>query len=61
MCVLMLQASGTYDYAVVQATESSAGFYDRMGFVRVGALARYIPPGRRTTLCVSSYYYVSAY
>jgi hypothetical protein len=36
-----MEATGAYDYAVVQATESSAGFYDRMGFVRVGALARY--------------------
>ena len=30
-----------YRYAVVQATESSAGFYDRCGFTQVGALARY--------------------
>ena len=40
-----MEARGAYDYAVVQATESSAGFYDRMGFVHVGALARYVPPG----------------
>ena len=40
-----MEARGTYDYAVVQATESSAGFYDRMGFVRVGALARYVISG----------------
>ena len=40
-----MEATGAYDYAVVQATESSAGFYDRMGFVRVGALARYVTPG----------------
>ena len=40
-----MEATGAYDYAVVQATESSAGFYDRMGFVRVGALARYVMPG----------------
>ena len=30
-----------YDYAVVHATESSAGFFDRCGFIQVGALARY--------------------
>ena len=40
-----MEATGAHDYAVVQATESSAGFYDRMGFVRVGALARYVAPG----------------
>jgi hypothetical protein len=30
-----------YAYAVVHATESSAGFFDRCGFIQVGALARY--------------------
>eukprot|EP00292_Cryptomonas_paramecium_P011023 CAMPEP_0113697520 /NCGR_PEP_ID=MMETSP0038_2-20120614/22181_1 /TAXON_ID=2898 /ORGANISM="Cryptomonas paramecium" /LENGTH=326 /DNA_ID=CAMNT_0000620543 /DNA_START=45 /DNA_END=1021 /DNA_ORIENTATION=- /assembly_acc=CAM_ASM_000170 len=37
-----LEESMAYDFVVVQATESSAGFYDRMGFRRVGALAKYI-------------------
>ena len=40
-----MEAAHTFDYAVVQATESSAAFYDKMGFVRVGALAKYIKPG----------------
>jgi len=30
-----------YVYAVVHATESSASFFDRCGFIHVGALARY--------------------
>ena len=40
-----MEAAHAFDYAVVQATESSAGFYDKMGFVRVGAIAKYIKPG----------------
>ena len=42
-----LEESDQFDYVVVQATESSAGFYDRMGFKRVGAVAKYAP--RRLT------------
>jgi len=40
-----MEAAHAFDYAVVQATESSAGFYDKMGFARVGAIAKYIKPG----------------
>jgi len=40
-----MEAAHAFDYAVVQATESSAGFYDKMGFSRVGAIAKYIRPG----------------
>ena len=30
-----------YDYIVLQATENAVEFYERFGFVRVGAVARY--------------------
>ena len=40
-----MEAAHAFDYAVVQATESSAGFYDKMGFSRIGAIAKYIKPG----------------
>ena len=37
-----LEASGSqYDYIVLQATENAVEFYERFGFVRVGAVARY--------------------
>jgi len=39
-----LEAGDDYDYVVLQATDTSVGFYERMGFVRVGALARYAQP-----------------
>ena len=33
--------SSKYDYVVLQATENAVEFYERFGFVRVGAVARY--------------------
>ena len=36
-----LQATTAYKYVVLQATKDSLGFYERLGFVRVGAVARY--------------------
>ena len=47
-----MEAANAFDYAVVQATESSAGFYDRMGFIRVGAIAKYIKPGEERQAAV---------
>jgi len=42
-----------YDYVVLQATESSRGFYEKLGFCRVGAIARYL---RNNQLrCVAGY------
>ena len=40
-----LQAEGWYDFVVCQATLASVGFYERVGFARVGAVARYAPKG----------------
>ena len=40
LALVDIQQAG-YDYAVVHATDSSAGFYDRCGCIQVGALARY--------------------
>ena len=34
-------AGKQYDYIVLQASSSSISFYERYGFVRVGAIARY--------------------
>merc|ERR1711990_504291 len=39
-----MKATNNYDYVVVQATRSTAPIYQRFGFVRVGAIARYGPP-----------------
>lgn len=36
-----IEMLGTYDYVVLQATPSSQSFYQRFGFVRVGAVAKY--------------------
>ena len=47
-----MEAAHTFDYAVVQATESSASFYDKMGFIRVGAIAKYIKPGEERQAAV---------
>ena len=47
-----MEAANAFDYAVVQATESSAGFYDKMGFMRVGAIAKYIKPGEERQAAV---------
>jgi predicted GNAT family N-acyltransferase len=35
------QSSSKYEYIVLQATENAVEFYERFGFVRVGAVARY--------------------
>ena len=40
-----LAASGDFDFAVMQATMASVSFYEELGFVRVGAVARYLPEG----------------
>jgi hypothetical protein len=37
----MLEQEGTYQFVVLQATNNSVSFYQRHGFVRVGAVARY--------------------
>jgi hypothetical protein len=37
-----IRARKTYKYVVLQATESSKSFYERFGFVRVGAVCRYL-------------------
>jgi predicted GNAT family N-acyltransferase len=34
--------SSPYDHVVLQASENSVGFYEHHGFVRVGAIARYV-------------------
>jgi len=36
-----LQSSGQYDFAVVHATPDSMRFYEKFGFTRVGAVAKY--------------------
>jgi hypothetical protein len=40
-----LRASGEFDFAVLQATMASVSFYEELGFVRVGAVAKYHPEG----------------
>ena len=40
-----LRASGEYDFVVLQATMASVSFYEELGFVRVGAIAKYFPEG----------------
>ena len=40
-----LRASGTFDFVVLQATMASVSFYEELGFVRVGAVAKYHPEG----------------
>ena len=46
-CVLaQLARDDAYEYCVVCATPGAATFYERHGFVRVGAIARYIDPER---------------
>ena len=42
-----------YDYAVLQATESSRSFYEKLGFCRVGAIARYLR--NKQLRCVAGY------
>ena len=37
----MLEQEGSYQFVVLQATNNSVSFYQRHGFVRVGAVARY--------------------
>jgi len=32
-----MEAGDAYDFVVLQATENAVGFYEAMGFVRVGA------------------------
>ncbi|KAK3244554.1 hypothetical protein CYMTET_45834 [Cymbomonas tetramitiformis] len=36
-----LETESSYDYVVLQATKNSIAFYEALGFVRVGAVARY--------------------
>jgi len=40
-----LGKSGEFDFVVLQATMASVSFYEEMGFVRVGAVARYASHG----------------
>lgn len=39
-----------YDYVVLQATETSRPFYEKLGFCRVGAVARYLRNKDKNTL-----------
>ena len=39
------ELAGEYDMVVLQATDTSLPFYEKLGFRRVGALARYARPG----------------
>eukprot|EP00592_Proboscia_alata_P008802 CAMPEP_0194364116 /NCGR_PEP_ID=MMETSP0174-20130528/12023_1 /TAXON_ID=216777 /ORGANISM="Proboscia alata, Strain PI-D3" /LENGTH=1007 /DNA_ID=CAMNT_0039137973 /DNA_START=49 /DNA_END=3069 /DNA_ORIENTATION=+ len=41
MAIDEIISKGTYDYIVLQATESSFSFYERFGFCRVGAVTIY--------------------
>ena len=36
-----LSKRGGYDYVVLQATETSRSFYEKLGFIRVGAVSKY--------------------
>jgi len=36
-----IKRRGTYDFVVLQATETSRLFYERFGFIRVGAVSKY--------------------
>ena len=38
-----IRTSGKYHYVVLQATDASRTFYEKFGFVRVGAISRYGP------------------
>ena len=40
-----LRASSEFEFAVLQATMASVSFYEELGFVRVGAIAKYFPEG----------------
>ena len=40
-----LRVSGVFDFVVLQATMASVSFYEELGFVRVGAVAKYHPEG----------------
>jgi hypothetical protein len=40
-----LEARGDYDCLVLQATDESIPFYESLGFIRVGALAKYVKKG----------------
>ncbi len=40
-----MQKDGWYHFVVCQATLAAVGFYERIGFIRVGAVARYAPRG----------------
>ena len=46
-----LESGDDYDYLILQATDQSRPFYEKLGFVRVGALARYVPPGKKVDNC----------
>lgn len=36
-----IERQGTYDYVVLEATETSRPFYEKFGFIRVGAVSKY--------------------
>jgi hypothetical protein len=42
-----MEEGNDYDFLILQATDKSRPFYEKMGFVRVGAVARYVPPGKK--------------
>jgi hypothetical protein len=41
----MMKRECKYDFVVIQATLAAVGFYERVGFRRVGAVARYAEAG----------------
>jgi len=45
-----LEQEGKYDFVVVQATDNSVPFYEQFGFIRVGAVAKYLKPDELAAL-----------
>ena len=43
-----MESKNEYDFIVLQAADNSIGFYERMGFVRVGAVAKYFQTDSKT-------------
>eukprot|EP00941_MAST-03F_sp_MAST-3F-sp1_P001069 g1069.t1 len=41
-----LEYNGDYDCLVLQATDESIPFYESLGFIRIGAVAKYVPKGK---------------
>jgi len=45
MALESIKRHGSYKFVVLQATDSSRVFYEKFGFVRVGAICQYMRPG----------------